>query len=238
MTDFTPQPGRGLARRALLRNGLLAGVGAAVASAALPGITGITGIAQAAIGNVQATDPFGIVEDLSAQTQWWWCRNCSGLFYSASGAAAGSCPFNGSHDPSGSWMYETPILTQQDVGAEQAQAQQPWRWCNWCQGLFWGKGQGSSHCPGNLISFAPNITGPHNGSDGSDTYLLPYNGAEGGWSSGTPPLQAGWLWCKNCQGLFHANSGTSAGLCPALKTSGAHDGSGSYRSYYLFVGHK
>jgi hypothetical protein len=231
MADVTPQPGRGLARRALLRNGLLAGAAAAVASVALPGITGV---AQAAMVDAEAINPFGLVSEFTAQTQWWWCKNCSGLFYSASRAAAGSCPFNGYHDPSASSMYETPVLTTQDVGAEQYQAQQGWLWCNWCAGLFWGKGQASSHCPGNLISFAPNITGPHNASDGSSTYMLPYNGSEGGWSNGTPPLQAGWLWCKNCQGLFWARSGTSAGLCPELKTRGPHDGSSSAKTYYLF----
>lgn len=233
MTDVTPPPG-GLARRALLRKGLLAGAGAALASVALPSLTGV---AQASIVNAEAIDPFGQVDDFTAQNQWWWCKNCSGLFYSASGAADGACPFNGQHEP-GPWMYETPTLTEQDVATEQYQAQQGWRWCNWCQGLFWGKGQASSHCPGNLTSFAPYITGPHNASDASDTYILPHAGSEGGWSDGSPPLQAGWLWCKNCQGLFHANSGTSAGLCPELLTPGPHDGSSSTRSYYLFVGHK
>jgi hypothetical protein len=232
MAEVTPRAARVLGRRALLRNGLLAGAGAAVASVALPGITGT---AQASIVEAGALGPLGLNIAFSAQTQWWWCRNCSGLFYSASGAAAGSCPFNGYHDPSASWMYETPVLTYQDVGAEQEQAQPGWLWCNWCQGLFFGKGQ-PSHCPGNLQSFAPYKTGPHNGSDGSDIYLLPYSGAEGGWSIGNPPLQSGWLWCKNCQGLFHASSGTSAGLCPALIAPGQHNGSDSYQSYYLFHG--
>lgn len=45
------------------------------------------------------------------------------LFYSANGAATGSCPSNGYHDSSANWMYETPVVTGQDVGAEQYQAQ-------------------------------------------------------------------------------------------------------------------
>jgi hypothetical protein len=232
MADVTRQPGRGLARRTLLRNGLLAGAGVAVATVVLPGLTGV---AQAATVDALAQDAFGTVVDFTAQTQWRWCTNCSGLFYSASGAAAGACPFNGQHQP-GSWMYETPILNEQDVVAEQAQAQANWIWCNWCQGLFYGKNSKSSHCPGNLISFAPNITGPHNADAGSYPYFLPYSGSEGGWTDGSPPLQAGWLWCSNCQGLFHSNSGTSAGLCPKLQTRGPHIGAGSYQSYYVFVG--
>jgi hypothetical protein len=135
-------------------------------------------------------------------------------------------------------MYETPVLTDGDVGAEQEQAQHGWLWCDWCAGLFFGANQVSSHCPGNLISFAPNITGPHNANAGSDPYLLPYSGPEGGWSLADPSLQAGWLWCQNCHGLFHANSGTSAGLCPELKVKGPHNGSASYQTYYLFVGHQ
>jgi hypothetical protein len=231
MTDVTPQTGRGLDRRVLLRNGLLAGAAVAMASVALPGITGI---AQASTVEADAFGPLQIDVAFSAQNQWWWCRNCNGLFYSASGAATGRCPFGGIHDPTGSWMYETPFVTEQDAVAEEEQAQQPWRWCSWCTGLFWGKGQASSHCPGNLESFAPNICGPHNGSDGSYTYLLPYEGSEGAWSQGTPSMQAGWHWCQKCQGLFHPNSGTSGGLCPALLTKGPHDGGGT--SYQLFVG--
>jgi hypothetical protein len=234
LTEETTQSRRGPDRRALLRNGLLAGAAATVATIALPGITGS---AQAAVVEADAFGPLGIDIAFSAQTQWWWCTNCSGLFYSASGAPAGSCPFNGYHQP-GSWMYETPVLTSGDAGAEQEQAQHGWLWCNWCTGLFFGPNWPSSHCPGNVISFAPNTTGPHNSNAGSDPYLLPYSGSDGGWSQGAPSLQAGWLWCKNCQGLFHSNSGTSAGLCPELKVKGPHNGSGSYQTYYLFVGHQ
>jgi hypothetical protein len=230
MSDVTPQPTRGLARRALLRNGLLAGAGMAVASVALPGITGV---AQAAMVEADALGPLGLDIAFTAQTQWWWCTQCSGLFWSNSGAPDGACPFNGYHQPGGT-MYETPVVTDGDVEAEEEQAQHGWLWCNWCDGLFWGSGQASSHCPGNLISFAPYITGPHNGSDGSSTYMLPYSGSEGGWSLATPPLQSGWRWCMNCQGLFWASSSnTSAGLCPELKVKGPHDGGGT--NYYLFM---
>jgi hypothetical protein len=230
MADVTPQPGLGLGRRALLRNGLLAGAGMAVVSVAQPGIAGV---AQASTVEAVAFGPLGLDIAFSAQNGWRWCTRCSGLFYSPSDAPAGACPFNGDHQPGGA-NYETPFVTSQDVGAEQEQAQQSWLWCNWCEGLFWGKGQVNSHCPGNLISFAPYITGPHNASDGSYTYLLPYEGSEGGWSDGSPALQAGWHWCQNCQGIFWAGAGkTSAGLCPALKTEGPHDGGGTI--YYLFM---
>ncbi len=49
-------------------------------------------------------------------------------------------------------------------------------------------------------------------------------------------LQPNWLWCSVCQGLFHANSGVNAGLCPVNATS-QHQGGKSW-PYLLFIGHK
>src|ERR1700728_3425302 len=107
MADMTPQPARGLGRGALLRNTVLAGAGAAVASVALPSLTGV---ARAAIVVADAENPFGNYDEFSVQTEWRWCTQCSGLFQSTSGGAAGSCPFHGSHVPC-TWLYETPVLT-------------------------------------------------------------------------------------------------------------------------------
>jgi hypothetical protein len=234
MVDVTPQSGRGLSRRAMLRGSLLTGAGVAVASAALPGLTGV---AQAAtvITTAQAE---GYVEVFNTQPQWWWCKTCSGLFYSANGVAAGTCPFdNGMHDPSASWMYETPCNNaayNYDFPAS-GFMQYDWWWCNLCAGLFFKDNLQGSHCPGNPKSFSPNITGPHNATPSSYNYNILYDNSV--WQNGSPPLQQGWLWCKNCQGMFHANSGTAAGLCPALRTPGTHQGEGSYQ-YQLFIGHK
>jgi hypothetical protein len=229
MTDETPQPTRGLARRTLLRNGLLTGVGAAVAAVALPGLTGV---AQAATVQVLAMDPFGEVDQWSAQTQWWWCNACRGLFWSNSGAPAGLCPASPSfpHDNSASGMYELPFLTYADAGVQDAQA--GWRWCNQCQGLFWGSGLANSHCPGNVIT--PYVSsGPH--AFGSSTsYIVLMESEEGAFSEGTPPLQTGWHWCNVCQGLFYPPGGAAknGGVCP-VNFSSPHTAGGTV--YQLFT---
>jgi hypothetical protein len=226
MTNLTPPPARGLGRRTLLRNALLAGAGAVVASAALPTFTGV---ARAATLDVLVQDPYGEIDDFTAQNQWWWCNACHGLFWSGNGTDTGACParWPNPHNLSGSWMYDVPILNQQDAGIVQTQG--GWRWCSNCQGLFWGSGQVSSHCPGNVIS--PYVSsGPH--AFGSDwNYQLLWGP---GWSKAS--LQAGWLFCSACKGLFHPNSGTQAGVCP-INFSSPHKGAGSY-NYTLFVGAK
>jgi hypothetical protein len=227
MTQAPSRPARGLGRRALLRNGLLTGAGAAVASVALPGLTGV---AHASIVSVYAEWWNGYEVYLNAQTQWWWCRDCYALFYSGSGAAAGVCPVNYpyGHNPSGSSMYDTPCNNQKITGIGMGSGEQGlWYWCNWCQGLFYGLGQTNSHCPGNVLTSYPFTTGPHDASDGSYNYNLLYSNDGGPWT-GDPPLQSGWLWCENCQGLFWGGSGVTAGLCPINFTS-QHQGGGSYK---------
>jgi hypothetical protein len=60
---------------------------------------------------------------------------------------------------------------------------------------------------------------------GSYNYNLLSGGCE---NSGSPPLRPNWLWCINCRGLYHANSGTNAGVCPINFTS-KHEAAQSYR---------
>jgi hypothetical protein len=74
---MSSQAADGLRRRAVLRNGLLAGAAAAVAGLGWPAFTGMV---QAAIVDVVVTDPYSDPVDLTAQNQWWWCRACLGLF--------------------------------------------------------------------------------------------------------------------------------------------------------------
>jgi hypothetical protein len=87
-------------------------------------------------------------------------------------------------------------------------AQDNWRWCNKCQGLFWAGNPTSGACP----------TGGGHNHQGSFNYNLD-DGAGG-------PLQDNWRWCNKCQGLFWAGNPTS-GACP---TGGGHNhqGSGDY----------
>jgi hypothetical protein len=223
MADIAPHRMPGLGRRALLRNGLLSGLGVAVASVALPAFTGV---ARAAMLDVLVTDPYNDPVDFTAQSQWYWCRACTGLFWSGNGADAGDCPalYPGPHNLSGSWMYDVPTLTDSDAGI--VQTQHSWNWCFQCQGLFYGPDQASSHCPGNVIT--PFVTSaPH--ATGSVNYQLPW-GPD--WSDAS--LQAGWYFCSACKGLFHPGSGSSGGVCP-IDFKSKHKGSGSF-NYVLFVG--
>jgi len=89
----------------------------------------------------------------------------------------------------------TPILNEGDAGIVQTKPN--WRWCNLCQGQFWGNGQASSHCPGNVAT--PHVSnGPH--AFRSDTSYLMLWGPF--WYQPDPSLQAGWHYCTVCQGLF------------------------------------
>ncbi len=207
-------------QRAALAARQVTGLGAAVATASIAS-PALTGVAWA--NTVTAARPGWPTEYFTAQPQWWWCSKCSGFFYSSGGSPAGICPAGYAHNPYNSWMYETVY----DHFSE-ASVQEGWRWCNWCQGLFWPL-QASSHCPGNVLTRYPYTTGPHNVGPGSYDYSLlvaPWNGN----------LQPNWLWCSVCQGLFHANSGVNAGLCPVNATS-QHQGGKSW-PYLLFIGHK
>lgn len=88
-----------------------------------------------------------------------------------------------------------------------ANEQSNWRWCNKCQGLFFGGNPGSK-CP----------AGGAHSKTGSGNYRSVQNtpGAHG---------QANWRWCKKCQGMFFG--GNPGSKCPA---GGAHikTGSGNY----------
>jgi hypothetical protein len=90
-----------------------------------------------------------------------------------------------------------------------APGQQDWRWCNKCQGLFFGGNATLGKCP---------VGGGHD-KTGSGNYRLVQN---------TPAAfgQSNWRWCNKCQGLYFAGNPT-AGTCP---DSGTHSkvGSGNY----------
>ena len=85
--------------------------------------------------------------------------------------------------------------------------QDNWRWCNKCQGMFFG-GNPGSHCP----------AGGAHANVGSGNYDIVIN-----WPAA--PGQNNWRWCHKCQGMFFG--GNPGSHCPA---GGAHDltGSGNY----------
>jgi hypothetical protein len=90
-------------------------------------------------------------------------------------------------------------------------AQGGWRWCNQCQGLWYG-GNGPSNKP------CPIGANRVHSSSGSGNYTLaqrPSDGAD----------QWNWAWCQYCQGLWYTGNNT-AGYCPARGAQG-HSSQGS-----------
>ena|SRR5215204_6069172 len=84
--------------------------------------------------------------------------------------------------------------------------QDNWRYCNKCQGLFFGPNS-QGVCPaGGAHSNVP-----------SGNYVLINN---------TPKAvgQPNWLWCNKCQGLFYRAGSLQGGVC---RGGGGHDGSTS-----------
>ncbi len=106
----------------------------------------------------------------------------------------------------GSKKYE---LTRDDINGIRrvyGNAQQNWKWCNKCQGLFFAGNGTFGVCPAG---------GSHDPS-GSGNYILAHNNPNF-------PGQNNWKWCNKCQGLAFAGDNTS-GICPA---NGSHNFSGS-----------
>ena len=84
--------------------------------------------------------------------------------------------------------------------------QEGWRWCQKCQGLWFG-----------LHPAGPCPAGGNHVQEGSGMYRLLMNYRQ---SSGQPC----WRWCRKCQGLFYGGNHVLAGVCPA---GNEHDASAS-----------
>jgi hypothetical protein len=85
--------------------------------------------------------------------------------------------------------------------------QENWKWCNQCQGLFFGGNNTLGSCP---------ATNGHHNDTGSGNYTLSLATSGGG--------QSDWKWCNQCEGLFFAGNNT-LGVCPA--TNGQHNDTNS-----------
>jgi hypothetical protein len=202
---------RGIGRRALLRNGLLTGLGVTVAglTIASPAHAATPGPSSALSGTASARATARLARltaaaDPQIQDNWRWCGKCEGLFYGGHQSTS-NCPTGGTHDGSGSYDYQLFYL---DPPVSASDIQPNWRWCGKCEGLFYGGHQSTSNCP---------TGGTHDGSGSYDYHLfhdddvLAYE-------------QPNWRWCGKCEGLFYGGH-QSTSNCP---TGGAHDGSGSY----------
>jgi hypothetical protein len=94
-------------------------------------------------------------------------------------------------------------------------AQDNWRWCDKCQGL-WFAGHERGSCPGSGL-----LGGGHS-YDGSGNYSLE---SQSSFSNG----QRGWRWCNKCEGMYFAanllaDGSPNHGRCPAGE---AHNPNGS-----------
>ncbi|HEY3115204.1 MAG TPA: M23 family metallopeptidase [Chloroflexota bacterium] len=136
------------------------------------------------------------------QEGWRWCKKCLGLFYGVkplSGSIGGVCPAQGAHEQGSSVNY---VLAFSAVMIPAGQS--GWRWCQKCQGLFYGGNPGSV-CPAGDAHHV-----------GSGNYSLVLN-------MPAAPGQHGWRWCQKCQGLWLEHAGSR---CPA---GGEHHvGTGEY----------
>jgi hypothetical protein len=171
----------GISRRRVLRGGLLAGAGVVTAGAMSAVLT----------GTARAATP-------EPQPGWAWCEYCATMFWAADESTSWcASPSHIQHSyRKGAYNYE---LYNSLGGLNNNSNPQPyWRYCDYCQGLFWGP-SGRQYCLGNL--------GPHVAGSGTSYDLyIGYGGQEY------------WRWCGNCALLFWADSSAAnaqAGYCPA-----------------------
>jgi hypothetical protein len=158
------------------------------------------------------------VDQLTLQSEWRWCDKCQGLFFGPA-VANSSCPTGGTHDPaalSGSGNYSLPHNVAPDPTR-----QTDWRWCDKCQGLFFGPNVTNSRCPTGATHTPPEQS--HSGN-----YSLPHNVAP------DPSRQSDWRWCDKCQGLFFGPNVASS-RCPtgATHTPPEQSHSGNYSLYHI-----
>ena len=144
---------------------------------------------------------------MSVQNQWRQCVNCLGAFFTGDtdpgtgGPDLGDCPATaGPHVPNTGFRL-LAIRNQSRPGAQDG-----WRRCSKCQGMFHGLSP---------VGVCPEDHSTHLETD-SETYAI----GNGSFSRGAQP---GWRYCQKCQGLW-LSTGVGTGSCPA---GGLHDKAGS-----------
>jgi hypothetical protein len=95
----------------------------------------------------------GVSASSTLQTGWAWCNVCQLLFYGP-GVAGSACPAQ--TEISGGKIVVGPHTigsgTKYDLlhGITGSPYQVNWRWCNLCEGIFWGPDRADSWCTGQL----------------------------------------------------------------------------------------
>jgi hypothetical protein len=142
------------------------------------GFWGLCAAPQSTTGNhwlKSGTSDYELSNDLGGngpnpQPNWNWCARCMGLFWGPGNSRYGSClghpaGTDTSHFAGSSTSYYL-------YSSAQPQSQPYWRWCGFCDLLFWGgssSGLQAGYCPGR------NNHWPHVAS--SDTnYYIQHNG--------------------------------------------------------------
>jgi hypothetical protein len=217
--DNLPLPG--LSRRALIRNGLLVGLGAIAAVAALPELSGTALAENSDTSIIIYYNGTWTALPITCQPDWWYCVNCYGMYHSDNDTAGGVCPKDGGpHQNDTSYSNYCIPFGGENLPAEIDQGLQAgWRWCNNCQGIFWGNAIAESYCP----------NGGHHVFGSATVYGFIFGSPPIAWENDTGSsffAQYGWLYCGQCRGLFYGHGTTSGGWCPA---GGHHSqASGSY----------
>jgi len=184
----------GISRRGILRGGLLAGAGVAAVGAMSAVFT----------GTAKAT--------VSPQYGWGYCENCATMWWTAGRSSSVCANFNVTPNRhavgSGSFNYGPYNGIAGLVSSSNPQPN--WRWCNACQGLFWGGGNGG-FCSG---------TGSTHVAGGTN-YDLYWGSGQGG--------QAYWRWCGLCSLLFWPGASESiGGYCPSYRNTRDPQGIGPH----------
>jgi hypothetical protein len=143
------------------------------------------------------------------QRRWFFCNKCHGLFFDPDGSSNGICPASGEHDhtqPKPSFEFDLP----HDV-KETDKAQEGWRFCAKCNGMFFNKAFDASACP----------KGGGHEAQGFN-FVLNHDVPLG------PNRQSDWLFCEKCHGMFF--KAPTPGNCPK-----DHQGHKAARNSFHFV---
>jgi hypothetical protein len=216
----------GLSRRSLIRGGLLIGLGATVAVAALPELS------KPALAEGDNIGVYILGDIYACQPDWWYCVNCYGVYHSDTDSAGGVCPDGyGPHKNDLNYTdYCIPFGGPSQTNVYGMGVQAGWYWCSKCQVLFWGNAQAESVCPDG---------GNHIVTSGAYQYDLPFAAPNG---DGYPEFiwdpdnaisedlngQQDWLYCVKCRGLFYGHGSASDGVCPAGGAHQQYSGSSNY----------
>jgi hypothetical protein len=149
---------------------------------------------------------------MATQDKWYLCVKCYGLYYDGnpgSGACSGPARMGEtSHLSDPSMMY----ILQCNEPSVPPGAQEGWRWCQKCEGLWFAGNlrvnDPIGKCPADpFVSQDPAPFG--HSQTGSWHYFLLHDIPSSG------ELEDGWRWCKKCWGLWHGRGNSHGGDCPA-----------------------